>query len=67
MHNNFYFNIDKETWQLRGIIPRVLSYIYDELEKKKDFDFSVYISFMEIYNENAYDLLDKRHLELEME
>jgi kinesin family protein 6/9 len=27
----------------------------------------MYISFMEIYNENAYDLLDKKHLELSME
>ena len=25
------------------------------------------ISFMEIYNENAYDLLDKRHVEVPIE
>ena len=27
----------------------------------------MYISFMEIYNENAFDLLDKKHLELPLE
>ncbi len=29
--------------------------------------FEVSISFMEIYNENAYDLLDKKHIELPLE
>jgi len=29
--------------------------------------FQMYISFMEIYNENAYDLLDKNHLESQLE
>jgi kinesin family protein 6/9 len=66
-----------ETWQLRGIIPRVLSvkkklfyliqFIFDEIDRKTNVDYSVYISFMEIYNENAYDLLEKKHLELPME
>jgi len=45
-----------------GIIPRVLTFIYDEIERRTDLDYSVYISSMEIYNENAYDLLDKTHL-----
>jgi kinesin family protein 6/9 len=27
----------------------------------------MYVSFMEIYNEIAYDLLDKRHVELSLE
>lgn len=56
-----------ETWQLRGVIPRTLSYIYDEIEKRTKYDFNVYISFMEIYNENAYDLLEKKHLEMPLE
>ena len=38
-------------------------FIFDEIEKKINHDYSVYISYMEIYNENAYDLLEKRHLE----
>ena len=27
----------------------------------------MYVSFMEIYNEQAYDLLDQRHVELQIE
>lgn len=59
---------------MRGIIPRTLTYLFDEFEKRKNLGFiikslecEVSISFMEIYNENAYDLLDKKHLELPME
>jgi kinesin family protein 6/9 len=25
-----------ETWQMRGIIPRALTYIFDELERRND-------------------------------
>ncbi|CAD8161778.1 unnamed protein product [Paramecium octaurelia] len=56
-----------ETWQLRGVIPRALSYIFDEIDKRTKFQYKIYISFMEIYNENAYDLLEKRHLEIPLE
>ncbi|CAD8172512.1 unnamed protein product [Paramecium pentaurelia] len=56
-----------ETWQLRGVIPRALSYIFDEIDKRTKFEYKIYISFMEIYNENAYDLLEKRHLETPLE
>lgn len=57
-----------ESWADRGIIPRVLSYVYDEIERRsKDYDYQIYISFMEIYNENAFDLLDKRNLETPIE
>lgn len=42
----------------------MLSEIFDEFEHRKDqMKYQMYISFMEIYNENAYDLLDKYHLE----
>jgi kinesin family protein 6/9 len=58
---------------MRGIIPRALTFLFDELEKRNDLGYfnnivcEVTISFMEIYNENAYDLLDKKHLELPLE
>ena len=48
-----------ETWKQRGIVPRVLTFIYDEFEKRKSMEYTMYISFMEIYNENAYDLLNR--------
>lgn len=57
-----------ETWQNRGIIPRTLSYIFDEIERRSsETEYNIYISFMEIYNENAYDLLDHTHLETPLE
>ena len=30
-------------------------------------EYSMYVSFMEIYNENAYDLLDKNNIEKKLE
>jgi kinesin family member 6/9 len=41
--------------------------VFDEIDKRPTIDYQVFISFMEIYNENAYDLLEKKHLELSME
>ncbi|KAL8592600.1 hypothetical protein ACOMHN_026530 [Nucella lapillus] len=45
----------------RGLIPRSLSYIYEQAEKNPDLTFTVHISYLEIYNENGYDLLDPKH------
>ena len=42
----------------RGIIPRALSYIFSESVKNSERKTTLYISYMEIYNETAYDLLD---------
>ncbi|QDZ21232.1 kinesin [Chloropicon primus] len=42
----------------RGIIPRSISLIYQELEKRTDQQFSVSISYLEIYQGRGYDLLD---------
>lgn len=42
-----------------GIIPRVISFIFDEVEKrKKKAEFIIKCSFLEIYNEEIHDLLD---------
>jgi len=30
-------------------------------------EYNMYVSFMEIYNEVAYDLLDRRHVEASIE
>lgn len=45
----------------RGIIPRSLSYIFEKYEEDKGHIYSTEISYLEIYNENGYDLLDPRH------
>lgn len=42
----------------RGIIPRAISAIFSEISKRSDYQFSVHISYLEIYNEAGYDLLE---------
>ena len=42
---------------MRGIIPRALSYIFEETKKRTLFTWKVYISYLEIYNNDGYDLL----------
>eukprot|EP01038_Epipyxis_sp_PR26KG_P011639 gene11639-15589_t len=51
-----------ETYQERGIIPRTLGLVFDEIKfrkKQKSFNFKCQVSFTEIYKETVYDLLDK--------
>ncbi|GBL95542.1 Kinesin-like protein KIF11 [Araneus ventricosus] len=41
-----------------GIIPRSMKHIFEELKKQKC-DFEVSVSFLELYNEEIFDLLSK--------
>lgn len=50
-----------ERYSDRGLIPRSLSYLYHQYEKFPGTMFSTHISYLEIYNECGYDLLDPRH------
>lgn len=45
----------------RGLIPRSLSYIFEYFEKHPETVFTAHISYLEIYMENGYDLLDPKH------
>ncbi|GFS11591.1 kinesin-like KIF11 [Elysia marginata] len=48
------------TWEndpLCGIIPRALHQIFEDLQKQPDVEFSVRVSFLELYNEELFDLL----------
>lgn len=48
-----------ERYADRGIIPRAISYLFNEFERRAgELQYKVYISFLEIYNEQGYDLLD---------
>ncbi|KAI8819646.1 P-loop containing nucleoside triphosphate hydrolase protein [Fimicolochytrium jonesii] len=47
-----------ERYSDRGIIPRTLQFIFKEMSKRHDIQYEVSISYLEIYNELAYDLLD---------
>ncbi|NXF67298.1 KIF6 protein, partial [Ciccaba nigrolineata] len=50
-----------ERYSDRGIIPRTLSYIFDQLQKDSSKVYTTHVSYLEIYNECGYDLLDSRH------
>ncbi|KAG5179598.1 P-loop containing nucleoside triphosphate hydrolase protein [Tribonema minus] len=45
----------------RGVIPRCLSLLYSEFKRRSDTQYSCYVSYLEIYNEQGYDLLDPSH------
>ncbi|KAK3791067.1 hypothetical protein RRG08_010471 [Elysia crispata] len=48
------------TWEndpLSGIIPRALHQIFEDLQNQSDVEFSVRVSFLELYNEELFDLL----------
>ena len=40
-----------------GIIPRALAQLFDELRVQQEAEFSVRVSFLELYNEEIFDLL----------
>jgi len=48
------------TWEndpTAGIIPRALAQLFDELRVQQDAEFTVRVSFLELYNEEIFDLL----------
>eukprot|EP00606_Chrysophyceae_sp_TOSAG23-5_P001197 GSChrysophyteH2.ASY1.ANO1.1382.1 assembled CDS len=45
----------------RGIIPRSISMIYNQFRTRSDMQFKAYVSYLELYNETGYDLLDPSH------
>ncbi|XP_069778200.1 kinesin-like protein KIF9 isoform X1 [Narcine bancroftii] len=46
-----------EQYEYRGIIPRAIQQIFKEVEEQADLALTVYISYLEIYNETLFDLL----------
>lgn len=50
-----------EHYNDRGIIPRTLSYIYHHISKNSSMVYTTHISYLEIYNEAGYDLLNPQH------
>ncbi|XP_035207790.1 kinesin-like protein KIF11 [Stegodyphus dumicola] len=45
-----------------GIIPRSLHQLFEELNKEENVEFSVRVSFLEVYNEELFDLLSSTEL-----
>ena len=56
-----------ESWKQRGIMPRSFSFIFNEINKYHHLKYNVYGSYLEIYNENGYDLLDQRHAQASLD
>ncbi|NXY64298.1 KIF6 protein, partial [Callaeas wilsoni] len=56
-----------ERYSDRGIIPRTLSYIFEQLQKDSSKVYTTHVSYLEIYNECGYDLLNPRHEASRME
>ncbi|XP_053700459.1 kinesin-like protein KIF6 isoform X3 [Synchiropus splendidus] len=50
-----------ERYADRGIIPRTLSYLYECFSLDSSMMYTTHISYLEIYNEMGYDLLDSRN------
>ncbi|XP_043543903.1 kinesin-like protein KIF9 isoform X1 [Chiloscyllium plagiosum] len=46
-----------EKYDYRGIIPRAIQQIFKEVEEQGDLSLTVYVSYLEIYNETLFDLL----------
>ncbi|KAF0691365.1 Aste57867_17385 [Aphanomyces stellatus] len=44
----------------RGVIPRMLEQIFRQLDDEQHIDFTCTCSYLEIYNEKIFDLLDER-------
>ena len=53
-----------DQWDDRGVIPRVFSYLFEQIALREEEDLNVFVSYFEIYNENAFDLLDRSHAEM---
>jgi kinesin family member 6/9 len=46
-----------ENFSQRGIIPRTIQHIFKEIQNRPDQTFTVRIGYLEIYNEQLFDLL----------
>eukprot|EP00049_Salpingoeca_infusionum_P012998 m.241586 g.241586 ORF g.241586 m.241586 type:complete len:190 (-) comp15327_c0_seq6:3312-3881(-) len=50
-----------ERYEDRGIIPRTLEHLFEHYVQNPGTVFSTTVSYLEIYNEHGYDLLDPNH------
>lgn len=46
-----------ETNETNGVIPQAVQDIFKTIEEKKDWNYKVTVAFMELYQEQLYDLL----------
>jgi kinesin family protein 6/9 len=48
-----------DSFEDRGLIPRAISMLFTEFRSRTDAQYKVYVSYLELYNEQGYDLLDQ--------
>lgn len=48
-----------ERYDDRGLIPRTITYLFDTFKQNPGCKYSLYISYLEIYNNDGYDLLSR--------
>lgn len=51
------YTAEQENEPTVGVIPRVIQQLFKEIDKRNDFEFSLKVSYLEIYNEEILDLL----------
>ena len=44
----------------RGLIPRAVSQLFEEIEQRTEYEFKVRCSYLELYNERVFDLLGEK-------
>lgn len=49
---------DTHNYQYRGIAPRAIAQLFQEIENRIELQFTVRVSYMEIYNDRIYNLLE---------
>jgi kinesin family member 6/9 len=45
------------SYEDRGLIPRTLAFMFEETARRSDRVYSLRVSYLEVYNNDAYDLL----------
>lgn len=53
----FTMNGSTPNYKYRGVIPRAVNQVFQEIGSHYDHDFVIKVSYLEIYNEQIYDLL----------
>jgi kinesin family member 6/9 len=48
-------------YKYRGVAPRLLSSLYQEINSRYEHQIKVSISYLELYNETLVDLLDENN------
>eukprot|EP01006_Ploeotia_vitrea_P033383 TRINITY_DN65487_c10_g5_i2.p1 TRINITY_DN65487_c10_g5~~TRINITY_DN65487_c10_g5_i2.p1 ORF type:complete len:851 (+),score=535.62 TRINITY_DN65487_c10_g5_i2:178-2730(+) len=48
-----------QSYKYRGLIPRSIHYLFNHINNHPENDYTVRVSYLEIYNEAFYDLLDE--------